>query len=269
MTDELRLPEPPDLTATVFEAVEEKAGLPGSSQMILGILAGVYIGFGGLFALVALAGAEALPWGVGQLMAGLVFALGLALVLIGGAELFTGNALMAGPVVARRLPLATAAKALCIVYVANFLGSLLLALLVLASGAHEAGNGAVARAATEMGASKTEKGLLATFASGILANMLVCLAVWLAYAGKTVIDRFFGLLLPIAAFVAAGLEHSVANMFLLPYALLVQGSGGEAAAAVTLTGIAANLVPATLGNLVGGAAVALAYGHVHVKRAAS
>ena len=264
MTDKAILLEPADLTEAVFTALKEKAELPVASMIILGMLAGAYVGLGGMFATVALAGADGLPFGVGQVLAGLVFTVGLALVLIAGAELFTGNTLMAGPVAARRLPFLTALRALAIVYCANFIGSLLLAALVFMAGVHEAGEGAVGLAALQIGAAKTGQGIMATLASGILANMLVCLAVWLAYAGNTVTEKLFGLLLPIAAFVAAGLEHSVANMYLLPYAFLVQGTGVEGGAFFSVADIARNLVPTTIGNIIGGALVALGYGYVYV-----
>ena len=266
MADKTNAPEPPDLTEEVFAALEEKAALPISSMIVLGILARVYVGLGGLFATIALSGADAMPFGVAQVLAGLVFSTGLALVLIAGAELFTGNILMAGPVAAGRINPGKAAWALAVVYCWNFAGSLLLAALVLAAGVHEAGDGAVGRAALELGAAKTDKAFMAALASGILANMLVCLAVWLAYAGRTVIQKFAGIILPIAAFVAAGLEHSVANMYLLPYALMVQAATGDTAASMSVAAIVGNLVPATGGNIVGGSLVALAYGHVYARR---
>lgn len=265
MAEGTELPEPPDLTENVFTAVDDKARLPTGSMIVLGILAGVYVGLGGLFAIVALAGADSLPFGVAQILAGLVFSLGLALVLIAGAELFTGNTLMAGPIYTKQLALGTAARALLIVYFANFAGSILLALVVLGAGVHEGGEGAVGQAALDLGITKTDKSFGTVIASGILANMLVCLAVWMALGGHTVTQKFVGLVLPIAAFVAAGLEHSVANMYLLPYAYLVQMATEGAAAQISLFGILANLVPATIGNLIGGALIALAYGHVYVK----
>ncbi|WP_304616818.1 formate/nitrite transporter family protein [Paracoccus sp. (in: a-proteobacteria)] len=265
MTDTPTLPEPPDLAATVFAALKDKAHLANGPRMMLGVLAGVYIGLGGLFAIIALAGAEAMPFGVGQVLAGLVFAMGLALVMIGGAELFTGNTLMAGPVAAGEVAPGRAAAALAVVYAANFAGSVLLALLVLAAGLHEAGEGAVGRAALDLGATKTDQGFGAMLASGILANMLVCLAVWLAYGGKTVTQKLAGLTLPIAAFVAAGFEHSVANMYLLPYAWMVQAVTEGAGAAITASGVLANLVAATIGNLIGGAAIALAYWFAYLR----
>jgi formate transporter len=253
------IPEPPDLTETVFAALEDKSRLPVSAMIVLGMLAGVYIGLGGLFATVALAGADELPLGVAQVLAGIVFSVGLALVLIAGAELFTGNVLMAGPVLAGRLALSAGLRALGIVYLANLLGSLLLATVVFLAGVHEAGDGAIGRAALDLGTTKVEKTFGVTFASGILANMLVCLAVWMAYAGNTVTEKLAALLLPIAAFVAAGLEHSVANMYLLPYAYFVAAGSAESIAAITLGSVVANLIPATLGNMVGGSLVAAAY----------
>lgn len=266
MADERSLPEPPDLTEAVFTELENKAALPVSSMIVLGMLAGVYIGLGGLFATVALAEADAMPFGAGQVMAGLVFSVGLALVLIAGAELFTGNTLMAGPIAARRLSLGTAFRALGIVYCANFAGSLLLAFVVLWSGFHQAGDGAVGQAAIDLATNKVGNPFTATLASGVLANMLVCLAVWLAYAGRTVTEKFVGLVLPIATFVAAGFEHSVANMYLLPYAFLIEQAIGEASFAISVGGMVGNLVPTTIGNIIGGSLVALAYGYVYAKR---
>jgi len=253
------LPEPPALTEKVFAALDDKAQLPLLSLIVLGMLAGVYIGLGGLFATIALAGSDAMPFGFAQVLSGFVFALGLALVLVAGAELFTGNTLMAGPVAARRVAPALALRSLSIVYVANFAGSLLLVLVAFAAGIQDGGEGAVGRAAFEVGETKVGKDFWTTLASGIIANMLVCLAVWLAYAGNTVTEKIAGLVLPVAAFVAAGLEHSVANMYLLPFAYLVQGAASDADQAITLADIARNLTAATIGNIIGGSLVALAY----------
>ena len=266
MAETEALPEPPALAEQVFKALEAKAALPLGTMIVLAVLAGMYIGFGGLFATVALAGADGLPFGVPQALAGLVFSVGLALVLIAGAELFTGNMLMAGPLVAGRVRPAQVISAFAIVYCANFAGSLLLAGIVLMAGVHEAGGGSVARAALELGATKTGNGFMTTFASGILANMLVCLGVWLGYAGRTVTQKIAGLLLPIAAFVAAGLEHSVANMYLLPYAYMVQLATEPAGGPLSIPAMVGNIVPTTLGNMVGGALVALAYWYAFAER---
>lgn len=264
MADDATMPEPAYLQRDVFAGLAEKAALPPLAMIVLGIMAGVYIGLGGLFATVALTGAEALPHGVAQLLAGLVFSLGLALVVIAGAELFTGNTMMLGSVAAGEIRLAQAARALAIVYVANFLGALLLAGLVLASGLHERGEGGLGRAAIELGRAKTGNPFAQNLASGVLANMLVCLAVWLAFAARTVTQKLAGVVLPVAAFVAAGLEHSVANMYLLPYGAMVAAAAGDPGGPIGLADMAGNLIPATLGNMAGGFLVAggywLAYG---------
>jgi formate transporter len=254
------VPAPPELKDKVFDALAEKAELPLRAMIVLGLLAGSYIGFGGFFAIIALTGAESLPYGLGQVVAGLVFAMGLGLVMIAGAELFTGNTMMLAGVVAGRIALPRAAKALAIVYAANLAGSLILAAVVYGAGLHETRDGAVGRTAIELARSKTELAFGATVASGILANMLVCLAVWCAYAGETVTQKMAGLTLPVAAFVAAGLEHSVANMYLLPYAWLVQAGTGDGQGPLTLVGLLGNLLPATLGNILGGMLIGTAYG---------
>lgn len=253
------MPEPAELQGEVFDALAAKAALPLGPMLVLGMMAGVYIGLGGLFATVALTGADSLPHGVAQILAGLVFSLGLALVVIAGAELFTGNTMMLGAVAAGKIGPGGAARALAIVYAANFLGALLLAGLVLAAGLHERGDGGLGRAALELGRAKTGNSFASNLFSGVLANMLVCLAVWLAYAGRSVTQKLAGVALPVAAFVAAGLEHSVANMYLLPYAAMVAAATGDAAGTIGLRAIAGNLIPATLGNILGGALVALSY----------
>lgn len=270
-------PQPPELTGEVYSALIEKAELDFVPMAVLGLLAGIYISFGGLFATVALAGADVVPHGVAQVLAGTVFVLGLLLVLVAGAELFTGNTMMLGPLLARRLSAATLLQAWIIVYAANLVGSLIIAVIAVAADVHVAGDGVVGLAALETAQKKSELGAGTAFASGILANMLVCLAVWMAYSAKTTSDKFFAVILPIAAFVAAGLEHSVANMFLLPYGWGVKAFAGEqfwqvtgAAAAgfpdIGFLKLANNLVFVTLGNIVGGGAIALLYGFVYSQK---
>ncbi|WP_420101446.1 formate/nitrite transporter family protein [Bosea sp. (in: a-proteobacteria)] len=263
------VPAPPELKDKVFDALAQKSELPLRAMIVLGLLAGAYIGFGGLFAIIALTGAESLPYGFAQIIAGLVFATGLGLVIIAGAELFTGNTMMIAGAMAGRIAMPRAFRALAIVYLANLAGSLMLAALAYAAGLHEARGGAVGRAAVDLARGKTEAGFLATLASGVLANMLVCLAVWCAYAGETVTEKLAGLVLPVAAFVAAGLEHSVANMFLLPYAWLVQAVPSPGEPAITTAAIVGNLLPATLGNIVGGAVIAASYLAAFGERAAT
>lgn len=268
MSDGASLPQPPELTKDVFEAMVEKASLGIGQMVVLGVLAGIYIGFGGLFATIVLAGADGvLPYGLAQLLAGLVFTTGLVLVVVAGAELFTGNLLMAGPVAVKSLTFSKAAAALLVVYLANFAGSVLLAGVVVAANVHLAEDGAIGRVAADIASTKTSHSFSAALASGVLANILVCLAVWISYSATSTTDKVAAILLPIAAFVAAGLEHSVANMYLLSYAWMVQPASLAAAAEISLIDIAGNLVPATIGNIIGGAGVAFAYSLAYCRRA--
>lgn len=254
-------PKPAELTETIFEALATKAGQPVKTIAILGVLAGVYIGLGGVAATVALAGADAMPFGAAQILSGLVFSLGLGAVVIAGAELFTGNTLFLGPVVFGRVSPKIATRALLVTYVANLIGSLALAVVVFAARFHEAGDGGVGAAAIDLATTKGGKSFFTVFASGVIANILVCLGVWFALAGNSITEKLVGLLLPVTVFVAGGFEHSVANMYLLPYAYLIdQGQFGIST--LTLSSIVSNISAATLGNMAGGGLIGMVYGYL-------
>jgi formate transporter len=276
----LAAPKPPALAEEVSEALLEKASLPVGTMATLGVLAGSYIALGALFATVAAAGADSLPHGMSQIVAGLVFTLGLVLVIVAGAELFTGNTLMAGLLLVRRLSLRPMLLSWGVVYISNLVGALLTAGLVFASQVHLQGDGAMGAAALELAELKSNTGFISAFASGVLANMLVCLAVWMSYGAKSTSDKLFAVLLPIAAFVAAGLEHSVANMYLIPYAWIVKGfadplfweAAGVSSTAfpsISLAGFAGNMIPVMLGNIVGGFIIATAYAVAYWRKPAS
>lgn len=258
-------PKPAELTETIFAALTTKAEQPVKTIAVLGVLAGFYIGLGGIASTVALAGAEVMPFGAAQILAGLVFSLGLAAVVIAGAELFTGNTLFLGPVVFGRVSPKIAIRALLVAYVANVVGSLALALIVFAARFHEAGDGAVGVAAIDLATTKAGKSFVTVFASGVIANILVCLGVWFALAGNSVTEKLVGLILPVTVFVAAGFEHSVANMYLLPYAYLIDQSLAGIST-FTILSIVTNISAATLGNIVGGGTIAIIYGYCFIKR---
>ena len=254
-------PKPAELTINAFEALATKAEQPLKTIALLGLLAGLYIGLGSVAASVALSGADAMPFGAAQILAGLVFSLGLAAVVIAGAELFTGNTLFAGPVLFGHVSGGVALRALLVAYVANFVGSVLLALVVFAARLHEAGDGALGSAAVDLATTKAEKGFGTVFASGIMANILVCLGVWFAFAGNSITEKLSGIVLPVTVFVAAGFEHSVANMYLLPYAYLLEQSQAGASM-ITIPSIITNISAAPLGNIVGGGLIAIVYGYL-------
>lgn len=246
-----------------------KANLPIVSMIALGILAGGFIGLGALFATVVLSD-PMLSFAISRVLAGVVFSLGLILVVVAGAELFTGNNLLVMAYVAGRISAGRLLRNLFIVYLANLAGAAGLAALVALSGHGDLGNGAIGRAAVSIAAAKAALPFGEAFFRAVLCNLLVCLAVWLAMAGHSVADKVLAIVFPVAAFVAAGFEHSVANMYLIPLGIFLKPEyGGSAAASLNWLGFLHNLLPVTLGNLVGGAGlVGLVY-HVIYRRKTS
>ncbi|MFW6224010.1 MAG: formate/nitrite transporter family protein, partial [Spirochaetota bacterium] len=196
-------------------------------------------------------------------LAGLVFSLGLILVIVGGAELFTGNTLIIMAWDGDRVSTRQVMRNWGIVYTGNFVGSLGTVALVFLSGQYAFGDGAVGATALATANAKVGLGFTQAVALGILCNALVCLAVWLSLSARTTTDKILAIVPPIAAFVAAGFEHSVANMTLFAVALFIPHSP-----AVSWAGFAGNLVPVTIGNIIGGAVfVGAAYWYVGNGRA--
>ena len=220
------------------------------SALVLSVMAGAFISMGATFMLVVKSDA-ALPFAATQLLGGFAFTLGLFLILAAGAELFTGNCLMVMGPLAGRFSWRRLLASWALVLFGNLVGSVLAAGLVLAAGVASANGGAVGEAAITVAEGKAALDWGVAFARAILCNMLVCLAVWVGHAATSVTDKFFSALLPVMAFMAAGFEHCVANMFFLPYALMLQATG-TCAGSVEIDGVVSNLTAATLGNLVGG-----------------
>lgn len=229
---------------------ETKAKTDVVSALVLSVMAGAFISMGATFMLVVKSDA-ALPFAATQLLGGFAFTLGLFLILAAGAELFTGNCLMVMGPLAGRFSWKRLLASWALVLFGNLVGSVLAAGLVLAAGVASANGGAVGEAAITVAEGKVALDWGVAFARAILCNMLVCLAVWVGHAATSVTDKFFSALLPVMAFMAAGFEHCVANMFFLPYALMLQATG-VCAGSVDLAGVVSSLTAATLGNLVGG-----------------
>lgn len=238
----------PDQIAERVETVGvTKANLPFVKLVALGVLAGGFIGLGAMFFLVV-ASDPTLSFAVQRVLGGLVFSLGLILVVVAGAELFTGNNLMVMAWVSRKIPFTRLFRNLVIVYFANFFGAAGLALIVALSGHLDLNEGGIGRTAVAIAESKLSLGFSEAFLKGVLCNILVCLAVWLAMAGRSVTDRIFGVIFPITAFVACGFEHCIANQYFVPLALF------HGISEVTWSAfLVKNLLPVTLGNLAGGA----------------
>ena len=240
-----------------------KAATPLLSLVMLGMLAGAFIGLGALFSVIVLSDAS-LGFAASRLLAGLVFSLGLLLVVVAGAELFTGNNLLAMAWAHGALSTRDVLHNWVIVCAANFAGAAGLAAIVYLSGHAGMNGGAVGRAYLEIAAAKAALPFWTAFWRGVLCNVLVCMAVWMTLAGRSVTDKAVAVVLPVSLFVAAGFEHSVANMYLFPLATLLQAAAG---APVQLSWLWTNLVPVIAGNLVGGSVlVALVYYVIYRRR---
>ena len=237
-----------------------KARLPWMTVAMLGLLAGGFIGLGALY-FTLVTSDTSLGFAAAQLLGGLAFSLGLILVVIAGAELFTGNNLLVMAWASRCITTAELAKNWLIVYLANFAGAVGLAFLVFLSHHWQINSSAVGTNAIKIAAAKAALPFWEAFFKGILCNILVCLAVWLALAGRSVTDKICAIIFPISAFVAAGFEHSVANMYFIPLGILLREQIPVAGADnLSWLGLYSNLVPVTLGNMVGGGVmVALVY----------
>ena len=256
--------------AQIAERVENvgvnKARLPLLPMLMLGILAGAFIGLGAVFFVLIKADAS-LSFATGQVLGGLVFCMGLLLVVVAGAELFTGNNLIVMAWADGKVTTGEVLRNWSIVCFGNFIGAAGLALLVFWSGHTAMMEGAIAHKYVAIAEAKTQLALQEAFFRGVLCNVLVCLAVWMAAAGRTIVDKAVVIIFPITAFVAAGFEHSIANMFIIPMAMLEQQFVAyEMAMTLTWTGFFANLVPVIVGNIIGGSLlVGLVY-HVIYQR---
>ena len=240
-----------------------KANMPALKTATLGILAGAFISFGAMFYTLVITG-SGLGFGPVRLLGGMAFSLGLILVLIGGAELFTGNNLIVMAWAERKVTTAQLLRNWGLVYLANFAGALGSVALFTLAGALELNGGAVGQTAARIAESKIALDPVTAFFRGVLCNTLVCLAVWLCFAAREVTGKVLAIVFPISAFVALGFEHSVANMYLIPLGMIAAGNGIDVGAFL------ANLVPVTLGNVVGGSGlVALTYWLVYLRHSES
>lgn len=240
---------PAQIALRVETAGVAKAGQTLLQTLVLGVLAGVFVAFGGLLFLLVMT-EPGLGFGLARWLGGIAFSLGLVLVVVGGAELFTGNNLLVMAWAERLVSTAALLRNWILVYLANLAGALAMVALTALAGSLELGEGALGRTAAAAAEGKLALGFAEAFVRGILCNALVCLAVWLCFSARDVAGKILAIVGPISAFVALGFEHSVANMYLIPLGLLAAG-GLEPAS--LWQAVAGNLLPVTLGNLVGGA----------------
>ena len=270
---------PAEMAARAEQIGVKKAHLNEVSMFTLSVLAGAFISLGAVFSTTVVAGAGDLPYGITRLLAGLVFTLGLILVIVGGAELFTGNNLIVMAWAGGKVSTGLLLKNWVVVYLGNFVGALGTAMLMYVSGQYTFGKGAVGVAALSTANAKSGLDFVQAIALGVLCNALVCLAVWMTFSARTTTDRILAVVPPITAFVAAGFEHSIANMYFIPIGLFIKAgapasfwetTGKSAADYANLTWgnfFVNNLIPVTLGNIIGGAVlVGAVYWFVYLRK---
>jgi formate/nitrite transporter len=251
----MSLNTPPDIAKALEGVGTVKCGLSFYKMFMLAILAGVYIGFGAILATTVTAGIPTSWGGVKNFLSGSVFCVGLILVVLGGAELFTGNNLISIALCSKKVKIGGVLKNWIVVWIGNFAGSLLLAVIYFATGLWK---GTIGTTAVVTASTKANLMFNDVFFRGILCNVLVCLAVWISISAKDTIGKIFAIYFPIMAFVAMGFEHSVANMYFIPIGIFINtASPTLAPASVALTtagwaGAFSNIIAATLGNMVGG-----------------
>ncbi len=269
---------PPDMAVRAETIGVRKAAMSFWTLLTLALLAGAFIALGAIFATTVAAGLPgATPYGVARLLIGLVFSLGLILVVVGGAELFTGNNLIVMAWAGGKVSTRALLRNWGIVYLGNLIGSLGTALMMFMSRQYTFGSGAVGMAALTIADTKVHFGFVQAVFLGIMCNLLVCLAVWMTYSARSTVDKIAAILFPISAFVAGGFEHSIANMYFIPIGLLIKEHDPAFAASTRLpldgltwhAFIVNNLVPVTIGNIIGGTVlVAIVYWFVYLRHAA-
>lgn len=276
---------PPQMASRAEAIGIRKANTDFWTMLILAILAGAFISAGALFSTTASAGSSALPYSVARLLAGLVFCLGLIMVIVAGAELFTGNNLIVMAWANRKVSTLKLLRNWAIVYLGNFIGSILTVGIMFGAQQYTFSKGLVGLTALNTALSKATLNPVQAFFLGIMCNALVCMAVWLCYSARSTTDKILSIIFPITAFVAAGFEHSIANMYFIPMGLMIKqfapdsfwamDSLAKATPVVTVNTYAGltwsnflfnNLIPVTLGNIIGGAVlVGLVYWFAYLR----
>jgi formate/nitrite transporter len=258
---------PPEMARRAEYLGVRKAEASTLTIFSLAGLAGVFIAFGAIFATTVATGtAQFIPFGVTKMLVGFVFCLGLVLVIVGGAELFTGNNLIVMAWASGKVTTLSLLRNWVIVYIGNFIGALGTAMMVILSKQYAFANGSVGETALVIANGKLDFGFVQAVALGVLCNALVCLAVWMTFSARSTIDKIAAIIFPIAAFVAAGFEHSIANMYFIPVGILMKTFDPSF---VTATGIDVsglnwnaffikNLIPVTIGNIIGGSVLVAA-----------
>ncbi|QMV85214.1 formate/nitrite transporter family protein [Corynebacterium hindlerae] len=254
----------------------KKAHADLATMVISALFAGAMIAMGFIFYVTSQVGWAGFPTGLAKVLGGVVFSTGLGLVIITGADLFTSTSMTTFLVKEKALTVGAMLRHWAIVYLSNMMGAFFMALLIFFGGVAHQSHGGWGAVVLQVAVSKTSHSAVESICLGILCNVMVCLAVWLAFAGKTLVDKIVAVAFPIALFVASSFEHSVANMFMIPLALMLKAQGDptvlEAVAGTDVSGLTVssyllhNLLPVTVGNIIGGSVVALGMAYWHRNR---
>jgi formate transporter len=269
---------PPDIAQKIAQVAGKKSALDFFRLFVLAVMAGVFISFGAEFYTVVTHD-SGLAFGLNSLVGGLVFCLGLILVVVAGAELFTGNSLMVMGFVDGIIGARGLLRNWGIVYLGNFVGCILMVLLMYASGQMDAHGGMIGAKALLIANGKVNLSFFEAFTRGMLCNVLVVLAIWLCFSARSTTDKIFAIVFPITAFVASGFEHCVANMYFVPLGIILKGQQSIVEAAGVMAGSAPdlsnlgwssfllhNLIPVTIGNVIGGGLlVGLVYWSIYLR----
>ncbi len=270
---------PPEMARKAEELGVRKVGMPAARTLPLAVLAGAFIALGANLSAVVATGTAEVPWGWARLLSGLSFSLGLGLVVVGGAELFTGNNLIVMAWASGRIRAMQVLRNWALVFLGNLVGALGTAAMVFLSGQYRFARGELGRTALDLARHKASLPLLDAFFLGILCNVLVCLAVWMSMSARSTVDRLAVVALPVAAFVAGGFEHSIANLYVLPLGMAIHrlapgefwnqiGRPRGEYDLLSLPAFLGNLGAVTAGNVVGGAVlVGLVYWVVYLRKA--
>jgi len=255
----------------------QRASMDPLTILVLSLVGGAFVAFGAIFSTTVSAGAGGLPFGIAKLLSGTVFSVGLVMVVVAGAELFTGNNLIVMAWASGKVTTSSLLLNWLLTFVGNCAGAMATAGLMLCTTQYTFGSGAVGLAALTTANSKAALAFVPALALGIMCNALVCLAAWMCYSARTAVDRVALIILPVAAFAAAGFEHSIANAYFIPMGLLIKATApdsfwlsiGKTAAdfpALSWSGFVGNLVPVAIGNIIGGALlVAAVYWFVYLR----
>jgi len=254
MTTDAHMPNvdayaPAEIASRIEQAGMTKSGLATIPLLALALLAGAFIAFGAMLYLVTITD-TGVGFGPTRLLGGFAFSLGLILVVVGGAELFTGNALIVMGWAHGKVPMAKLLRNWGMAYVGNFVGAVGMTVAAYLADLHLMAGGDVGETALKIAQAKVDMPFLTALVKGTLCNILVCLAVWLCFGARSAGSKILCIVFPITAFVAMGFEHSIANMFFIPFGMLL--AQGDPAVTIDLAGFVGNLVPVTIGNILGG-----------------